>query len=309
MRNRDNDRLQLTNWDLLRIFEGTENLDPYPEIEEILQTLMPGRNLAFIRQTHQDLTKIFQGNYKDFRNSHTKYHDIRHTRNVALATTRLFHGLMLDGKTLSPEMLELCLICAYFHDSGMLLTGSDSGQVGAAYLKSHEERSIAFVTEYLTDHNHLTEHIGLCTGIINSTNLTIHPKDLVFESEEHKLAGHTLGTADILAQMADRYYLEALPLLYQEQLDAGIELYESSLELMRQTTKFYHAVIEDRLRQSFGNICHTMQNHFRERWQIDSNLYSDNICKNIKYLEDVVQKHDRGEGGINNYLRRKQPKL
>jgi hypothetical protein len=96
-------------------------------------------------------------------------------------------------------------------------------------------------------------------------------------------------------------------MLYQEQLDAGIELHSSSLELMRRTTQFFHEVIEYRLHTSFDDICTTMQTHFRQWWGIDRNLYMEQIEKNIRYLEYVVGKHDSGEGGLYNYLRRKQP--
>ena len=55
-----------------------------------------------------------------------------------------------------------------------------------------------------------------CSQMIQCTKLSLSPKDLVFDTEEVKLMGHILGTADIIAQMADRVYLERLPLLFDE---------------------------------------------------------------------------------------------
>lgn len=159
------------------------------------------------------------------------------------------------------------------------------------------------------DHGFPSAYLDNCESIINCTNLTLEPEDLTFESEEIRLAGYTLGTADILAQMADRYYLECLPLLYMEQQDAGIQRHPSSLALMRQTTSFYREVIERRLHQGFKDTCRFMRSHFRERWQLDRDLYMEFIEKNIHYLEDVLRRHDNGEGDLKLYLRRHQPKL
>lgn len=295
--------------ELREIFEGGANGDPLPEMLRIFDKISPGSSPGYITKIYEDLNGIFSGEFEGFRESSTKYHDLRHTRNVALATIRLFHGLHCESVNLPPDVIKLGLICAYFHDTGMLLTVKDSKLSGAAYLKSHEERSIIFIREYMHKRGFPTAYLDNCEAIINSTNLTVEPDTINFESEEIKIAGHVLGTADILAQMADRYYLECLPLLYMEQQDAGIHQHPSSLALMRQTTKFYHEVIENRLQKSFHNKCDAMLTHFREWWQLDSNLYMEYIKKNILYLEEVVRKYDSGEGELGQYLRRQQPKV
>ena len=298
-----------SNRELSEIFEGGSNPggDPFFEILNIFTSITPVTDIRFLTRVHNDVTLIFQGRFEKFRASEGKYHDLRHTRNVVLATIRLLHGLHLQGTRLSPEMMEFCLVSAYFHDMGMLLTTEDNDMAGSAYLCHHEERSIRYLTAYLNQHTHLGRYSEGCAPVINCTNLTIAPETLTFASPELRLAGHILGSADILAQMADRYYLESLPHLYQEQLDAGIELHGSFLEMMRQTTRFYHEVIENRLCHSFANICQAIKTHFRLWWGVDRNLYLEFIDQNIKHLEDVVRKHDSGEGGIYNYLRRKLP--
>lgn len=294
---------------LRKIFEGGDVGDPLPEMIRIFKELSPESNPDYITKIYEDLTGIFSGDFEGFRESSTRYHDLRHTRNVALATIRLFHALHCESVHLPPDIIKLGLICAYFHDTGMLLTVKDSKPSGAAYLKSHEERSISFLRDYMHKRGFPGAYFDNCESIINCTNLTVEPDTINFESEEIKIAGHILGTADILAQMADRYYLESLPLLYMEQQDAGILQHPSSLALMRQTTMFYHKVIENRLKKSFTNKCISMRTHFQEWWQLDCNLYMEYITKNIRYLEEVVRKHDSGEGELGQYLRRQQPKV
>jgi hypothetical protein len=300
---------QFSNRELRVIFEGGADADPLPEIERIFRAIMPESGSSFIQKIHLDLNAIFSGKFQGFRESDVKYHDLRHTRNVTLATIRLFHGLHCESVFLPPDVIKLCILCSYFHDTGMLLTVKDAEHSGAAYLKHHEERSISFARQYMHNHGFPIAYMDNCESIINCTNLTKEPEDIIFESEEIQLAGHVLGTADILAQMADRYYLECLPLLYNEQQDAGIQQHPSSISLMRQTTRFYHDVIERRLHQGFNNRLMAMQTHFREWWGLDSNLYLEYINKNISYLEDVVQKYDNGEGDLALYLRRRQPKV
>lgn len=294
---------------LREIFEGGNDANPLDEMQHLFGCIVPEGGDDFLRKIHFDLNGIFAGELQGFRKSHIRYHDLRHTRNVALATLRLFHGLHTENIILPPDVVKLGIICAYFHDTGMLLTVSDSETSGAAYLKYHEERSIAFTRKYLNDHGFPLAYSENCEAIINCTNLTIDPQDMIFASAEIELAGHVLGTADILAQMADRYYLECLPLLYLEQQDAGIHQHPSSLALMRQTTSFYHEVIEKRLHRGFKDKCKFMRSHFRERWQLEMNLYMEFIDKNIRYLEDVLRWHDRGEGDLKLYLRRQRPRL
>lgn len=293
--------------EIRQIFEGGTDANPLEEMQVILVAIIPDSPESFLKNIHTDMNGIFAGKLRGFRESQVKYHDLRHTRNVALAALRLFHGLHCEGITLPPDVIRLGIICAYFHDTGMLLTVRDSAPSGAAYLKNHEERSVAFIRQYLRDHGFPAAYLDNCESIINCTNLTIEPESLTFESEEIKMAGYTLGTADILAQMADRYYLESLPLLYMEQQDAGIQQHPSSLALMRKTTAFYHEVIERRLHKSFDETCRFIRPHFRERWQLDRDLYMEFIDKNIRYLEDVLRWHDNGEGDLQLYLRRRQP--
>lgn len=299
----------VSDLELRNIFEGGHDANPLPEMQKILALIIPDCGETFLNRLHADMNGIFAGKLLGFRESQAKYHDLRHTRSVALATLRLLHGMCCNGITLPPDVIRLGMVCAYFHDTGMLLTVRDDAATGAAYLKNHEERSIGFIRQYMHDNGFPSAYLDNCEAIINCTNLTVEPQQLTFESPEIRHVGFALGTADILAQMADRYYLECLPLLHLEQQDAGIQRHPSSLALMRQTTSFYHEVIERRLLTAFDNSCRFMRSHFQQRWHLDRNLYMEFITKNIAYLEDVLHWHDHGEGDLSRYLRRRQPKV
>ncbi len=303
----DGSATQLSNIRLMEIFEGTDDGKSPTGIIRVFNALTNEDNSLFIARLHRDITAIFHGRYRGYHSNYGHYHNLRHTFAVSLATVRLLHGLACQSVTMPAELLKLTLVCAYFHDTGMLLTDKDTEPVGAAHVKNHEQRSIANVRQYMVERNQLPSLIDQAATIINCTNLTLDPNSQRFASKAIQLAGHVLGTADILAQMADRYYLEALPHLYIEQQAAGIHRYPSAIDLMRQTTAFYHQVIEKRLHRVLNDTCMAMRTHFRVWWHLDRNLYTDFIEQNIHYLEHVITLYDSGNVNLDDYLRRQQP--
>ncbi len=292
---------------LTQLFESGYSDDPLDEILLLLSFIAPGYSQESLRQLHQEIANFFNGDHSEYRPSNTQYHNLGHTYSVVLAATRLFHGLFCEGRHVSEETLRKALYCAYFHDCGLLLKNSEKAASGAAYTKEHEARSILFMERYLQEKAFPPSFIADCSLIIQCTNLKIDPDTLAFPSEEVKLAGFVVGSADILAQMADRYYLERLPLLFQEHKEGGITIYNSAVELMQHTTFFYHHVIIDRLERVFFNIVEAMRTHFRERWDLDRNLYLENISKNIKYIRTVALSCEDEMECLQQFLRRKPP--
>ena len=290
------------------ILAGSPNWNPLPEIKRIYQALSPASDLSFLDRLHQDNTAMFAGKYPGFRGcAPCGYHDLRHTRNVALATMRLAHGLHCRGVRLPEDIIQLGILCAFFHDTGVLLRDEDQAETGAAYLKEHEKRSVAFMREYLFKEKLPLEYHQKCTPIIDCTNLTVNPRELSFPCIELLILGQIVGSADIMAQMADRYYLESLPILFQEFRAAGINRYNSMMDLLQQTTSFYYKVIDARLHETFDNIGQAMRDHFRVWWNIDRNLYADAMENNVRYLEGCVMACDGDESRLGLCLRRKLP--
>ena len=85
--------------------------------------------------------------------------------------------------------------------------------------------------------------------------------------------------------MADRVYLERLPLLYEELNEGGVPGYDSTVDIYHQTVTFFRKVIKKRLFVEFDGIVEAMRSHFQERWNIDQNLYVSAIENNINYIE------------------------
>jgi hypothetical protein len=109
------------------------------------------------------------------------------------------------------------------------------------------------------------------------------------------LVGHLLGTADMIAQMADRCYLEKCrDRLYAEFVVGGVALpfsggnpqvkYASGLDLLRQTPDFVMDVRKNRLDGTFGGAYRYLEILYGGR-----NPYMEAIDRNVEYLRQVLR--------------------
>ncbi|THB78555.1 MAG: hypothetical protein D6B25_03910 [Desulfobulbaceae bacterium] len=292
---------------LFKIFETGATSDPLDEILELVGMVNPNVDEELIITFHRDIQDIFSGYYPGFRENGNKYHNLRHTYGVVLATARLFHGLMVEGQKFSSKSILQGILCAYFHDTGLLLRSFDTADTGAEFTKYHEARSISSLFKYLEPLNFDDSMRMDCGSIIRCTNLELKIDTIEFSSPEAKTAGQILATADILAQMADRYYLEQLPHLFQEHRAGGLHAYDTAFDLMKDTNNFYHNFIVTRLNSELANTARAMKIHFTNRWNIDRDLYIENIENNINYLHNIIAKcgDDFDELYLN--LRRRPP--
>jgi hypothetical protein len=107
--------------------------------------------------------------------------------------------------------------------------------------------------------------------------------------------GHLLGTADMMAQMADRCYLEKVrDRLYPEFVLGGVAVaqngsglkvnYGSGLDVLRQTPEFFAETMRTRLDGEFGGAYHYVELLFEGR-----NPYMDAIERSLAYLGQVLE--------------------
>jgi hypothetical protein len=88
--------------------------------------------------------------------------------------------------------------------------------------------------------------------------------------------------------MADRNYQEKLPLLFLEFQEAGMEGFETPLELFSKTEEFYRKVARKRLTGVLEGISSAALYHFRERWKINKNFYEESIKYNMRHMKETV---------------------
>ncbi|MBN2383172.1 HD domain-containing protein [bacterium] len=275
--------------------------DILAEVQYICSLMKPDLDLSVMVAIYHDNLRLFQGEHEGFQACNTRYHDLDHTLAVFLATARLAHGVFLSGKEYTTDSVVLGLIGALFHDAGFIQTEDDTQGTGAKYTIGHEQRSIQFIRSYLPSKGFNNQQIEDCTHIIACTILNNSLDTIPFRSPEIKNMGQVVGSADLLAQMADRDYLEKLLYLYSEFEEAHIPGFDSELELLKKTESFYENQSKKRIEGTLGGIAPLMKLHFSNRWGIKRDLYQDYINKNITYLKEIL---DSCEGDYQHLLRR-----
>ena len=260
----------------------------FSEIEYTISKVEEGFDLGFLEQVYTDTQMLFHGKYPGYRECNTKYHNLEHTISVTLATARLLHGSYLEGHEFSAKNILLALVGALFHDAGLIQAEEDISGSGAKYTIGHEERSIVFMKQYLSKERFSAQDLDNCSHFIMCTILNLSPESIPFNSEEIETLGKIVGSADLLAQMADRYYLERLLLLYKEFEEARLPGSDSALVLLHKTEEFYESIAKKRLAEELGGVSEFMPSHFKERWGIDRDLYEESIQKNIDYLKSLI---------------------
>jgi len=126
--------------------------------------------------------------------------------------------------------------------------------------------------------------------MILCTDPALSPDSIVFPNFETMLAGHVLGSADVLSQMADDIYLEKLPLLFLEFSEAGITDFSSEYDLFMKTLGFY-SMMRSKMRNKLSNVIDSMAAHFRVRHGVERDLYSEAAVRNMDYLTDLLTTH------------------
>jgi len=277
----DNNRLH-------ELIDTDSPADTLAEIKNILLLIEPSPDPLPIEEIFEDIIRLFNGEFPGYKASNTKYHNLEHSCSTTLAAARLIHGLHVQGQVFSPRLVQLCLIGSLFHDTGLIQAEGDSEGTGARYTIGHEDRSIALMGKYLAEKGYSPEDIRDCGHMIKCTELFFPMETIPFDSEEVRTMGKIVGTADLVAQMADKNYQEKLPLLFMEFQEAGVQGFETPLELFSKTEEFYRKVARKRMRNELEGVSASALDHFRERWEIDRNLYEESIKHNIRLMKDTV---------------------
>lgn len=274
------------------------------EIENIVSRMVGDFNIALLKEVHGDILRLFSGKFPGYRASNTKYHNLEHSNWVALTVARLVDGLFVEGQAFKARELELVIFAAFFHDAGLIQSEDDREGTGAKYTIGHEQRSIEFMRRYLAQKGYSAAELDFCSQIIQCTILSLPVSEIEFQSPAAATLGMVMGSADLMAQMADRLYLEKLPLLFKEFEEGGLSGYESATQLLEQTEDFYHSVAQRRMDGDLGGVAAVVRSHFRERWGIDRDLYAEAIDRNLRHLRKTQQACEGSLECIERNLRR-----
>lgn len=266
-------------------------------VRQMFERRYPGASFEMLNGVFDDFHRLFTGRMPGYAACDTLYHDMRHTLDMTLATARLIDGhdrIMPACSRLGPERALLGVITALHHDCGYLREAGDTALNGAQYTTVHVARSARYLARYLTQLG-LGNRVDIAAGIVHFTGNEVPVEDIVLDSRLDRRLGYILGSADLIAQMSDRAYLEKCrDFLYQEFVLGGIARqrlddgtvrvnYESPEDLLRKTIRFHDTVADGRLNGAFEGVHRFARAHFG-----DDNPYQTAMHRHIDYLRDLA---------------------
>jgi hypothetical protein len=267
-------------------------------VTDLYRQQWSGVSAERIAQTFETLDALFSGRLPGFHGLDTVYHDRQHTLDVTLAAARLMVGYertVAAEARLGADRALMGLITAAFHDAGYVREVGDTEPNGARYTSSHVSRSARLLTRFLHAVG-MAEWAPIAANIVHYTGYERPFAQIdAPDSRDHQV-GHLVGTADLIAQMADRCYLEKCrDRLYPEFVLAGVALgrstegyvntrYGSGLDLLRKTPAFVTTMRKDRLDGSFGGAYRYLDVLFNGR-----NPYIETIDQHMGFLNKVLR--------------------
>lgn len=277
------------------------------EVRRIHQDLYQGGGSAVMQQAFRDFERLYRGDEADYHACDTEYHDIQHVLDVTLAMARLMDGTVrsTDARVITERLFEFGIVNALLHDAGYLRRKKDTRhRRGAEYTRTHVSRSGRMLAEYFTRLG-MSDLAPVAARLVHFTGYEVPVADIRVDAE-FRLIGNLLGSADLLAQMADRCYLEKChDRLYPEFVYGGIAeqpgpdgklnvVYGSPTELIYKTTAFAKTVAK-----RLDHDLHGDHRHVRRHFGGD-HLYWDEVEKNVRHAEKITAERDPG-------LLRRQP--
>ena len=281
-------------------------------VYELFSKTFPGASFDKIWLAFYDFERLFTGRYPGYKGCDTTYHDVQHTLDMTLAVARLVAGhersVELHDR-LGAQRARMAIITALFHDAGYIRHDERDAEFsnGAEFTLCHVTRSADFLRRYLPEHG-MAKDVAVSSMIVHFTGYEVDLDEIELDDPRDIICGHLIGTGDLLAQMADRCYLEKCrDRLYQEFVVGGVAVenarpgeymvrYRSGQDLLQKTPMFYQQVMRDRLNQKFNRAY-----RYIETLYDGQNPYIDSIANNISHLIRVLESGDWG------LLRREPP--
>ncbi len=260
----------------------------FQEARIILNLISPSFNITPVSFAFTMAVKLYEGNYNGYQACNTEYHNLRHATDTFLTMARILHGAIIQKEDLEERNMDLGLIAALFHDVGYLQEDNDNDGTGAKYTVNHVQRGMELLDIVGPELKLSHKEVGDIKAMLLCTDLAIDISTIPFSSDRIEILAKMLGTADLLAQMSDRIYLEKLLFLYREFKEAGITDYNNEVDLLRKTIDFYD-FCSARLETTLDSTDRFIISHFESRWDIHENMYHSAIENQKKYLSHILE--------------------
>ena len=296
----DDAKFRRNNFDVANTVNVTDPVSVGDAVESIFLNLFPNAPVSTLRNAMNHISQLYRGEHPGYAACDTGYHDLQHILDVTLASARLMDGYersQKSGAGLGEELFIFGILLALFHDTGYLRKrGSEDDRQGAEFTLTHVARSAELLKNYMRG-------IGLgnlaetAAQVVHYTGYEVPVDRIQVPTPAFRAIGNLVASADILAQMADRCYLEKChDRLYKEFVLAGIAqkhdtqgnqqvLFASPKDLVIKTPGFYKSA-KKRMDETLQGAYRYVEKHFNGQ-----NLYLEAVEKNILFAEYVIANH------------------
>ncbi len=265
-------------------------------VEAVVQAaylaIFPKGDLLFVPRAFGWAMECFTGNFRDYQAIDARYHDFEHTLQGTLCMARLLHARQEAGAgpLLTERMFQLGILAILLHDTGYLKKRGDLEGTGAKYTVTHVGRSADFAAELMAEKKFAAADIQAVQNMIRCTGVNADLKAIPFQSELERITGFCLASADLLGQMAAEDYVDKLPSLYEEFVEATsfshdhnhfIATFKSAAELVQRTPVFWDKFVLAKLERDFAGVYRFLSRPYPD----GPNYYLDRIQANMARLK------------------------
>ena len=268
-------------------------------VEELYSQTWPSGKVERLETAFSDFERLFNGHFPGYLGCDTVYHDLQHSLDDTLAMARLLAGYDRSHaveQRLGAERAMMGIVVALFHDAGYIRQTDDTmHRNGAEFTRTHVGRSAQFLARYLPTLG-LADWVPVATQIVHFTGYEVPFDQIRLDDPRDRKVGHLVGTADMMAQMAYRCYLEKCrDRLYPEFVLGGVAvsrgnegelkvIYGSGLDVLRSTPEFVAETMRTRLDGEFSGAYRYIEALYGGR-----NPYMEAIDASLVYLKQILQ--------------------
>jgi hypothetical protein len=291
--------LRRNDYDVTNTIQVSSTAAVSQAVRELFAIGWPGEPFDRVAVAFDEFERLFSGRMPGYFGVDTIYHDRQHSLDMTLAMARLLVGYestVEPHQRIGAERAVMSLVTSLFHDAGYIREFDDrQHRNGAEFTLYHVTRSARFLARFLPSIG-MDAWIPISTRIVHFTGYEIKLSQIQLADGRDRKIGHLLGTADLIAQMADRCYLEKCrDRLYPEFVLGGVAAapasdgtmqvrYSSGLDLLRQTPGFVRETRSVRLDGEFEHAYRLLEPLFGGR-----NPYLDAIDRNLEYLQRILR--------------------
>ena len=283
------------DFDVTNRIQTTDAVAVHREIARLFRLLYPGAAHIVMDRAFDDVAKLYAGQYPGYHACDTSYHNLQHVMDVTLAMVRLMDGYERSSNgtpALGVRFFQLGVIAALFHDIGYLRETTDTtAKNGAEYTLNHVSRGAEFLRRYVPQIG-FGDCAEAAAELIHYTGFEKRVADILVQDPVLRMLGSLLGSADIIAQMSDRCYLEKCrDRLYPEFVAGGIAVkksllgeqvvFQSGEDLVNKTPAFFESAV-NRLEYDLGGAYNYAATHFG-----GFNLYMHAATKNVHFAKEI----------------------